>query len=228
MRRLRQTVLALALGAMICSCGSGLTLQGSNTFMKIKPGMAQAEVTEILGKPTYHRFDEGGEQWEYQKVHALTGEETRIIINFTDGYVSSMDSFDGSQPAMPPVAVCPPAEVITIEPPRRPNHPDNHRPRHRPMSAQNFDNLYNKVKRKPFKDDQMELLSVGVANGYFTCNQCARLMSIFTWDDEKMKVLKMMSERLVDRENGEEIVKKFDSLFKQDDAKKILGISGRW
>ena len=74
----------------------------------------------------------------------------------------------------------------------------------------------------------MELLSVGVVNKYFTCKQTARLMSIFTWDDEKMKVLRMVSNRIVDRENGKEIIKTLDSLFKQDDARKILGITDRW
>ena len=62
----------------------------------------------------------------------------------------------------------------------------------------------------------------------FTCKQTARLMSIFTWDDEKMKVLRMVSNRIVDRENGKEIIKTLDSLFKQDDARKILGITNQW
>ena len=74
----------------------------------------------------------------------------------------------------------------------------------------------------------MELLSIRLADRYFTCNQVARLMSIFTWDDEKMKVLNMVSQRIVDKENGELIVKKLDSLFKQDDVRKILGIKDRW
>ena len=65
-------------------------------------------------------------------------------------------------------------------------------------------------------------------NNYFTCKQTARLMSIFTWDDEKMKVLRMISNRIVDRENGKEIIKTLDSLFKQDDARKILGITNQW
>ena len=63
---------------------------------------------------------------------------------------------------------------------------------------------------------------------YFTCKQTARLMSIFTWDDEKMKVLRMISNRIVDSENGKEIIKTLDSLFKQDDARKILGITNQW
>ena len=59
----------------------------------------------------------------------------------------------------------------------------------------------------------MELLSVGVVNNYFTCKQTARLMSIFTWDDEKMKVLRMISNRIVDRENGKEIIKTLGILY---------------
>lgn len=228
MGRLKQTLLTLVLGALVSSCGAGLTLQGSNTFMKIKPGMNQEEVTEILGNPTYHRFDEGSEQWEYRKQHAITGQATTIIVNFTNGYVSSMDSFDDTPPTLPPpVAVCPPSEITTVEPSRDPDH-HGHRPRHKAMNPQDFENLYSKIKKKPFKDDQMELLSVGIVNNYFTCHQIARLMSLFVWDDDKMKVLNMVSERIVDRNNGEEIVKTLDSLFKQDDAKKILGISNRW
>ena len=75
----------------------------------------------------------------------------------------------------------------------------------------------------------MELLSVGVVNNYFTCKQTARLMSIFTWDDEKIESIKNgFPNRIVDRENGKEIIKTLDSLFKQDDARKILGITDRW
>lgn len=117
---------------------------------------------------------------------------------------------------------------VPVVPPSHPDHSGPHRPKHKAMNPHDFENLYKKVKNKAFKDDQMELLSVGVVNNYFTCKQTARLMSIFTWDDEKMKVLRMVSNRIVDRENGKEIIKTLDSLFKQDDARKILGITNQW
>ena len=53
-------------------------------------------------------------------------------------------------------------------------------------------------------------------------------MYIFTWDDEKMKVLRMVSNRIVDRENGKEIIQTLDSVCTQDEARKILGITDRW
>ena len=161
------------------------------------------------------------------KTNMSTAANTVIIIDFVDGMVTNMDSFE-SNITPPPVAVCPPNEIITVVPPNHPDHSGPHRPKHKAMNPHDFENLYKKVKNKAFKDDQMELLSVGVVNNYFTCKQTARLMSIFTWDDEKMKVLRMISNRIVDRENGKEIIKTLDSLFKQDDARKILGITNQW
>ena len=206
MRRLKQTLLALTICTLVISC----SLTTSSTIMKVQRGMSQEEVSHLLGKPDFRRFDNGSEQWEYTKTNMSTAANTVIIIDFVDGMVTNMDSFE-SNITPPPVAVCPPNEIITVVPPSHPDHSGPHRP-----------------KNKAFKDDQMELLSVGVVNNYFTCKQTARLMSIFTWDDEKMKVLRMVSNRIVDRENGKEIIKTLDSLFKQDDARKILGITNQW
>ena len=206
MRRLKQTLLALTICTLVISC----SLTTSSTIMKVQRGMSQEEVSHLLGKPDFRRFDNGSEQWEYTKTNMSTAANTVIIIDFVDGMVTNMDSFE-SNITPPPVAVCPPNEIITVVPPSHPDHSGPHRP-----------------KNKAFKDDQMELLSVGVVNNYFTCKQTARLMSIFTWDDEKMKVLRMISNRIVDRENGKEIIKTLDSLFKQDDARKILGITNQW
>ena len=155
MRRLKQTLLALTICTLVISC----SLTTSSTIMKVQRGMSQEEVSHLLGKPDFRRFDNGSEQWEYTKTNMSTAANTVIIIDFVDGMVT---------------------------------------------------------------------LSVGVVNNYFTCKQTARLMSIFTWDDEKMKVLRMISNRIVDRENGKEIIKTLDSLFKQDDARKILGITNQW
>ncbi|WP_373724978.1 DUF4476 domain-containing protein, partial [Bacteroides heparinolyticus] len=44
------------------------------------------------------------------------------------------------------------------------------------------------------------------------------------FDDDKIKVLKMFASGIEDIENYDEILDAIDSLFKRDDAKKILGI----
>lgn len=219
MGTLKQTLLALAMGALVSGCG-GLTT--TNTVMQIQKGMSQKEVARLLGKPDYRRFDQGSEQWEYRKTNMTIGASPNmtILIDFVDNRVTNMDSFDDTYPA-PPIAICPPAppEEVILDTGK---HPRPHLPEKRSMDPKDFENLYNKVKKKPFEDEQMELLSIGVAGRYFTCDQVARLMSIFTWDKEKMKVLNMVSQRIIDKENRELIVKKLDSLFKQDDVRKML------
>ena len=56
------------------------------------------------------------------------------------------------------------------------------------------------------------------------CVHCASLMSLYTFDDDKMKVLNIFAPNIVDPENYEAKLDVIDSLFKKDDAKKILGI----
>lgn len=95
-----------------------------------------------------------------------------------------------------------------------------HRPRpNRPMSREHvmndkdFQYLYKTIKKKSFDRDRLELLSVGVLDNYFSCKQCAKILSIYSFDDDKLKVLDIMNGHIVDMENVNTILKsfKFDS-----------------
>ena len=65
MRRLKQTLLALTICTLVISC----SLTTSSTIMKVQRGMSQEEVSHLLGKPDFRRFDNGSEQWEYTKTN---------------------------------------------------------------------------------------------------------------------------------------------------------------
>ncbi len=91
-----------------------------------------------------------------------------------------------------------------------------HRPRHeRPlfknpiMSDKDFQYLYKVIKKKSFEKDQLELLSVGVLDNYFSCRQCAKIMSIYSFDKDKLKVLDIMAKHIVDKENARLILDSF-------------------
>ena len=71
------------------------------------------------------------------------------------------------------------------------------------MHPEDFRHFYEKVKSRPFKDDQIEMMRTVARNNSLNCVQCASF---------------------VDPENYEAILDVIDSLFKKDDAKKILGI----
>lgn len=86
MRKLKQTLLALTICTLVISC----SLTTSSTIMKVQRGMSQEEVSHLLGKPDFRRFDNGSEQWEYTKTNMSTAANTVIIIDFVDGMVTNM------------------------------------------------------------------------------------------------------------------------------------------
>mgnify|MGYP002224405730 FL=1 len=135
-----------------------------------------------------------------------------------------MDSFE-SVPTPPAVAVCPPAQVeSTVVAPRPPHH-NGHHPNYPQITSDNdFQQLYNKIKQKPFKDEQLDILSLAAGHRWFSCQQCVRLMSIYTFDDDKLKVLQILATRIADKENYDKIINSLDFLSSEDKAKEMLGI----
>jgi hypothetical protein len=77
------------------------------------------------------------------------------------------------------------------------------------MGKQDFQYLYKVIKKKSFNDDRLELLSVGVLDNYFSCRQCAKIMSIYSFDKDKLKVLDIMAKHIVDKENAHLILDSF-------------------
>ena len=92
------------------------------------------------------------------------------------------------------------------------------------MSEKDFQFLYKIIKKKSFDDDRMEILGVGVLDNYFTCHQCVRLMSFYKFDDDKLKILRIMVGHIVDLENHHDILKRLDFDSNKEKALDILGI----
>lgn len=210
----RQFIVGAVLATGLSGC-STLLPQSSRTdvLSSIQKGMSKQEVIDILGTPEYRRFDRNTEEWEFTRDLYGNSDytKTQIVISFEDERVVAMDSFSKRPEPVPEVPggiVIDPSIPIYVK----------------GMHPQEFQRLYEKVKSRLFKDEQLEMLSVVSRNNRLTCRQCARLMSLFSFDDEKLQVLKMFAPGIVDLENYDEILDVIDSLFKEEDAKKILGI----
>lgn len=213
------TLFLVAGSLFLSSCG---TYKASrDAILKIEKGMSKREVTNLLGNPDYRRFDHDLEQWEFIKVDQLFGTKTIILVDFDNDRVVNMDSFNGNNdPApVPPIAVYPPNDM-DYDRPQPPIH--NHVRPGRSMNERDFKELYNKVRAKPFKDDQLELLAVGAVNNFFTCKQCIQLMSIYTFDDDKLKVLELIAPHIVDRENYEDIIDSLTFMSSEEKVRKIF------
>lgn len=203
------------------SCSNAF-YSSSNVLGQIKQGMSPQEITQLLGKPEYRRLDYDIEEWEYRKkTSILDNEATVIIIRFENERLIYLDSFKASE-RQPPVPVAsatpssPSSAVIGIGRPSSPIGP--------PMSDNRFKEFYNQVKSSIFKSEQMKLIHTGVKDRRFTCKQCARMMSLFTFDDDKFKVIKIFAPYLTDKENYDIITDNFLLSSDRKKALKALGI----
>ena len=121
----------------------------------------------------------------------------------------------------PSTSVIKRSEVKTVE---QRHHKEQPSRRHSAMNEKDFQFLYKIIKKKSFDDDRMEILSVGVLDNYFTCQQCVRLMSLYKFDDDKLKILRIMSGHIVDLENHHDILMRLDFESNKLKALYILGI----
>ena len=112
------------------------------------------------------------------------------------------------------------SEVKTVEQRHHKEQPSRH---HSAMSEKDFQFLYKIIKKKSFDNDRMEILSVGVLDNYFTCQQCVRLMSLYKFDDDKLKILRIMTGHIVDLKNHNDILKQLDFGSNRRKALEILG-----
>ena len=134
---------------------------------------------------------------------------TSIIVSFEGDKVVAMDSF-----AAPQLSVSVPNEVSVSSPTIFV----------RGMRSADFQRFYNDVKARGFKDTQLEMMEELAVDNSLSCHQCARLMSLYTFDDDKMKVLRIFAPHIADKENYEEILQELTSLFKRNDAKALLKV----
>ena len=95
------------------------------------------------------------------------------------------------------------------------------------MNDRDFQFLYKTIKRKSFEKDRLELLSVGVLDNYFSCRQCAKILSLYSFDKDKLKVMDIMARHIVDLDNAHLILDSFRFESDRRKAANMLGLKRR-
>lgn len=196
------------------SCGVlDASLQRSRLAESLHTGMTKREVVDLLGNPEFKRSYNGIEQWEYKKLHFISGAVTTILLDFQHDKVISFNSYAGDTPSptYPPIAICPPAPVEEIPSLAYPTDDQKW-----------FQELYQKVKDKPFKDERLRILREAASQSDFTCDEIVQLMKIFNFDDERLEALAILEPTIIDRENTDRIVDSMTFISGEEKAKNIL------
>lgn len=194
-------------------CGCTTFLRYTNPSMQIEKGMNLDAVVKLMGEPQYRSFIDNSEEWVYERPISTDVDIKMIVVTFVNGKVHELNSFPQMKHHL---QQHPPIYINT-------NRPHSSDEKIVAMDNATFETLQSSVSKKPFKDDKLELLKVGLSDRYLTCNQCIKLMSIFTFDDEKLNVLRMVGSKITDKENSTKIVDSLSFISSQTEAKTIIG-----
>ena len=183
----------------------------------VERGMTKQEVIAILGEPKLTSFDMYGDKWEYAKYNNLFGDSKYITVFFDrNGKVVQYDTR----------IIGPNSQTSNVQQPHPTPpiydgrcEPDGRMDYGYCLDDASFTKLYNKVKKASFDDNKFDLIEVASLGCYYSCNQVARIMKIFPFDDEQLKALRMMAPHIVDPQNAIVIYQ----LFSFDSEKQKVG-----
>lgn len=199
--------MAAALG-LLCGCAT-LGTTGHHQQMNIHRGMPKAEVKQLLGDPSFRSFNNRTEQWEYQ--HSAVAQYTQyLIVQFENDTVRSMYSFNELSRGrdLYPSLSSPSSEV-----------PKEATAVIGSIDDEEFRELYQQVKEAIFKED---VLDRELRQRKVSSTQCIALLSLYTFDSDRLKMLRVLKDCIADTLYKDRIVDSF-GLSYRDQAKNLLG-----
>ena len=92
----------------------------------------------------------------------------------------------------------------------------------KPMRGADFKKFHKYVKETSFDKNKLQLVEIASFGSYFSSEQCYKLLSLFSFDDNKLEALKIMEPRMVDSRYFEKILKLFSFSSNREKATAIL------
>ena len=181
----------------------------------VERGMSKQDVLEILGKPKSTSFDQYLEQWKYIKYGSLldtNNHEITVGFDRNDKVISYQD-------ILVPANVDP-TDDRTANPLPVPMHPYPYGGYC--LNDHDFSILYDKVSKGNFDEDKYDLIEVASLGCFYTCDQCARIMGLFSFADDKLRALRYMARHIVDPQNAYSIYRLFNFNDDKERAAKII------
>ena len=92
----------------------------------------------------------------------------------------------------------------------------------RVMRDNDFSMVYRVVKNTSFDKNKIDIIRVACIGSNFSSNQCAKLLSLLSFDDNKLEALEVMAPKVVDDRNYNKIMKQFSFKSSREKVAKIL------
>ncbi len=189
----------------------------------VQRGMTKEEVVACLGRPVATSFNQYGELWTYKKVPWL-GPSKMIYVGFdsADRVATYQEKVIGDNDNNPNSPIARPLPPVYTPMPGMHTTPQMTYG----MTDSDFSFLYGKVKNA-FSDSKMDLIQVASLGCYYTCSQCAKIITIFSFSDDRLQALRYMAPHIVDPQNATVIYRLFVFDDDKDRAASIISNSLR-
>lgn len=105
---------------------------------------------------------------------------------------------------------------------KRERKPQRRPDRVRAMRDSDFSMMYKIVKDASFDKNKIDIIRVACIASNFSSKQCARLLALLSFDDNKIDALEIMKPNLVELDNYNKILNQFSFSSSREKAAKIL------
>lgn len=92
----------------------------------------------------------------------------------------------------------------------------------RAMRDDDFSMMYRIVKNTSFDKNKIDIIRVACIGSNLSSMQCSRLLSLLSFDDNKLEALKIMAPNIVDAKDFDRIINQFSFPSSKEKAAKIL------
>lgn len=201
--------------AATCMMMFAVCVEASAKIKKtVERGMTKEEVTAILGNPKLASFDAFGDNWQYESQNILTGDIKHTTVMFDrSGRVVGLNTYieefvrgNGNNGNNGNNANCHQPAPMPVPPNYNVGGQGGYV---YPLDDASFSKLYNKVRNASFNETKFDLIEVASLGCWYSCAQTARMMRLFMFSDERMRVLRLMASRIVDPQNSADIYRVF-------------------
>ena len=102
------------------------------------------------------------------------------------------------------------------------NHSNVPRMRAAAMDRSDFKLLRSLLKEESFDNGRIKMIRVACIGNYFTSSQCADMLSLLSFDSNKLQALEYIAPRIIDKRACDVVLREFSFLSSKEKAEELL------